>query len=116
RSGTLTVRDPDLTDTVTASVTAVQLSGTTGGLTTADVLGMLSVTAGAIAADPADTNNLGWAFNSGAQAFSFLNAGQTLTLDYTLQAADGSASDAQTVEVTINGAGAAPVAHDDIVL
>ncbi len=116
RSGTLTVRDPDLTDTVTASVTAVSLSGTTGGLTAADVLGMLSVTAGAIAADPADTNNLGWAFNSGAQAFSFLNAGQTLTLDYTVQATDGSASDAQTVEVTINGAGAAPVARDDFIL
>ena len=75
RSGTLTVRDPDLTDTVTASVTAVALSGTTGGLTAADVLGMLSVTSGAIAADPGDTNNLGWTFNSGAQAFSFLNAG-----------------------------------------
>ena len=43
-SGTLTVRDPDLTDAVTASVTAVALSGTTGGLTAADVLGMLSVT------------------------------------------------------------------------
>ena len=115
-SGTLTVRDPDLTDTVTASVTAVALSGTTGGLTAADVLGMLSVTSGSIAADPGDTNNLGWAFNSGAQAFSFLNAGQTLTLDYTVQATDGSASDAQTVTVTINGAGAAPVARDDFIL
>ena len=51
-SGTMTVRDPDLTDTVTASVTAVALSGTTGGLTAADVLGMLSVTPGSIAADP----------------------------------------------------------------
>ena len=51
-SGTLTVGDPDLTDAVTASVTAVALSGTTGGLTAADVLGMLSVTAGSIAANP----------------------------------------------------------------
>ena len=51
-SGTLTVRDPDLTDTVTASVTAVTLSGTTGGLTAADVLGMLSLTPGLLAADP----------------------------------------------------------------
>ena len=116
KSGTLTVQDPDLTDAVTASVAAVTLNGTTGGLTVADVLGMLSVTPGLIATDPGDTNNLGWAFDSGAQAFGFLNAGQTLTLDYTVQATDGSASDTQTVEVTINGAGAAPVAHDDTVL
>ena len=105
-SGTMTVRDPDLTDAVTASVTAVALSGTTGGLTAADVLGMLSVTSGSIAADPGDTNNLGWAFNSGAQAFNFLNSGDTLTLAYTVQATDGSASDVQTVTINITGGGA----------
>ena len=115
-SGTMTVRDPDLTDAVTASVTAVALSGTTGGLTAADVLGMLSVTPGSIAADPGDTNNLGWAFNSGAQAFDFLNSGDTLTLAYTVQATDGSASDAQTVTVTIAGTGGGPVANDDNIL
>ncbi len=113
-SGTMTVRDPD--DAVNASVTAVVLSGTTGGLTAADVLGMLSVTPGSIGADPGDTNNLGWAFNSGAQAFSFLNTGETLTLAYTVQATDGSASDAQTVTVTIDGTGGAPVANDDHIL
>ena len=115
-SGTMTVRDPDLTNAVTASVTAVALSGTTGGLTAADVLGMLSVTPGSIAADPGDTNNLGWAFNSGAQAFNFLNSGDTLTLAYTVQATDGSASDAQTVTVNITGTGGAPVANDDTIL
>ena len=111
-SGTMTVRDPDLTDAVNASVTAVALSGTTGGLTAADVLGMLSVTPGSIAADPGDTNNLGWAFNSGAQAFNFLNSADTLTLAYTVQATDGSASDLQTVTINITGSGA----HDDTIL
>ena len=111
-SGTMTVRDPDLTDAVNASVTAVALSGTTGGLTAADVLGMLSVTPGSIAADPGDTNNLGWAFNSGAQAFNFLNSADTLTLAYTVQATDGSASDVQTVTINITGSGA----HDDTIL
>ena len=115
-SGTMTVRDPDLTDAVNASVTAVVLSGTTGGLTAADVLGMLSVIPGSIAADPGDTNNLGWAFNSGAQAFDFLNTGETLTLAYTVQATDGSASDAQTVTVTIDGSGGGPAANDDHIL
>ncbi len=115
-NGTLTVTDPDLTNTVTASVSSVALSGTTGGLTAADVLGMLSVTSGSLAADPGDTHNLGWAFNSGAQAFNFLNSGDTLTLAYTVQATDGSASDAQTVTVTIAGTGGGPAAHDDNIL
>jgi VCBS repeat-containing protein len=74
------------------------------------------VTSGAIAADPGNTGNLGWTFNSGAQAFSFLNAGETLTLDYTVQATDGSAADVQTVTVTVTGAGAAPVANGDLIL
>ena len=111
-SGTMTVGDPELTDAVTASVTAVALSGTTGGLTAADVLGMLSVPPGSIAADPGDTNNLGWAFNSGAEAFNFLNSGDTLTLAYTVQATDGSASDVQTVTINITGGGA----HEDTIL
>ena len=114
-SGTLTVTDPDITDTVTASVSSVALSGTTGGLTAADVLGMLAVTPSSLAADPGDTHNLGWIFNSGAQAFSFLNFGDTLTLTYTVQATDGSASDAQTVTVSIAGTGGT-LAHDDNIL
>src|SRR5262249_48656104 len=66
-AGTLTVRDADLTDTVTASVvTGVTLTGTTGGLTSADVQSMLSVTASAINAAPPDTHNLAWSFNSGS--------------------------------------------------
>ena len=77
---------------------------------------MLSVTSGSLAADPGDTHNLGWAFNSGAQAFNFLNSGDTLTLAYTVQATDGSASDAQTVTVTIAGTGGGPAAHDDNIL
>ena len=49
-TGTLTVTDADISDTVTAAVvTGVTLGGTTGVLTSADVLGMLSVTAGSIA-------------------------------------------------------------------
>jgi VCBS repeat-containing protein len=102
-SGTLTVVDPDLTNAVTASVPSVVLSGTTGGLQAADVLGMLSVTSGSIAANPGDTHNLGWTFNSGAQAFDFLNTGEALTLTYTVQATDGSATDTQAVTITING-------------
>lgn len=52
-SGTLTVTDADLSNTVTAAVvTGVTLGGTTGGLTSAAVQNMLTVTAGPIAANP----------------------------------------------------------------
>ena len=64
-SGTLTVTDADLSDTVTPAVDHVVLSGTTGGLTSAAVLGMLTVLPASIAANPGDANNLAWSFNSG---------------------------------------------------
>ena len=83
---------------------SVSLSGTTGGLTSAAVLGMLSVSPASIAANPGDANNLNWSFNSTPQAFNFLAAGESLTLTYTVKADDGhGGSDIQTVTVTITG-------------
>ena len=78
--------------------------GTTGGLTSAAVLGMLSVTPASIAANPGDANNLNWSFNSGSQAFNFLAVGESLTLTYTVKADDGHGGiDNQTVTVTVTG-------------
>ena len=109
-SGTLTVNDVDLSDTVTPSVTGVVLGGTTGGLVSGDVLGMLTVGPGSIAANPGDSNNLNWAFNSGAQAFDFLDDGESLTLTYTVRATDNnSATDNRAVVITINGTNDAPL-------
>src|SRR5207248_1164472 len=112
-SGTLTVNDPDLSDTVSSTVTGVVLGGTTGGLASADVLSMLSVTpTSGLAADPADTHNLGWSFNSGSQAFDFLAVGESLTLTYTVQSTDNNAaSDTQSVTITITGTNDAPDIH-----
>src|SRR5207248_286675 len=112
-SGTLTVNDPDLSDTVSSTVTGVVLGGTTGGLASADVLSMLSVTpTSGLAADPADTHNLGWSFNSGSQAFDFLAVGESLTLTYTVQSTDNhAASDTQSVTITITGTNDAPDIH-----
>ncbi|HET9716230.1 MAG TPA: VCBS domain-containing protein [Pseudolabrys sp.] len=117
-SGTLTVTDVDLSDTVTASVvTGVTLGGTTGGLTSADVQNMLSVTSGPIAANPTDAHNLIWTFNSNPQVFNFLGAGQSLTLTYTVRATDNSSGgplhDDQTVTITITGSNDGPVAVAD---
>ena len=62
---------------------------------------MLTVTAGSIAADPTDTHNLAWSFSSNPQTFSFLDAGESLTLTYTVQVNDGHGGTAnQTVTIT----------------
>jgi VCBS repeat-containing protein len=114
-SGTLTVNDADVADTVCSSVTTVTASGAiTGlGLTNGQLLAMLSVApASGLAADPGDSHNLTWTFNSGTQAFNYLAANQSLVLTYTVQSTDSSASplsDTQSVTVTINGANDAPV-------
>lgn len=103
-AGTLTVTDVDLSDTVTTTVTGVALSGTTGGLTEADVLAFLTAASGAIDADAGDANNLAWSFDSGAQAFDFLNDGESLTLTYAVEVSDGhGGSDSRAVAVTIDG-------------
>ncbi len=101
--------DVNLSDSVTPTVASVSLSGTTGGLTSAAVLGMLSVSPASIAANPGDANNLNWSFNSTPQAFNFLAAGESLTLTYTVKADDGhGGSDIQTVTVTLTGTEDAP--------
>jgi VCBS repeat-containing protein len=90
---------------VASSVIGVTLSGTVGTLTSAAVLGFMSVAPGTgLAADSGDANNLSWNFNSGAQAFDFLGTGQSLVLSYTVQSSDGNGGiDTQTIAVTING-------------
>ncbi|WP_352679871.1 beta strand repeat-containing protein [Mesorhizobium australicum] len=119
-SGTLTVNDPDIADTVSSSVATVMASGAIAGLglTNAQLLAMLSVTPiSGLAADPADTHNLSWTFNSGTQAFNYLAAGQSLVLTYTVQSTDNHAvSDTQTVTVTINGTNDAPATVADVVI
>jgi VCBS repeat-containing protein len=116
-SGTLTVNDPDVSDTVSSSVTGVVKSGTTTGLgsTNAALLAMLTVSpTSSLAANPSDTHNLAWTFNSTPEAFDYLTAGQSLVLTYTVQSTDNNAaSDTQTVTVTINGTDDAPIANPD---
>jgi VCBS repeat-containing protein len=104
-SGTLTVTDVDLTNTVTPSVLSVAASGDTAGLVLTNTVlkNFLSVSPPSIGADPGSTHNLNWAFNSGTEAFDYLAAGQSLILTYTVRASDGTASDDQIVTITISG-------------
>ncbi len=110
-SGTLTVTDLDLTDTVTSTVTSVVASGTTNGLgsSNAALLAMLTSTPNVL--DNTElTDQLTWAFNSGSEHFNYLAAGQSLVLTYTITVTDSqAATDTQTVVITINGTNDAPV-------
>jgi VCBS repeat-containing protein len=114
KTGTLTVTDPDSSDTVSTSIALTNATGPAGGPSNAQLLNMLSVTpASGLAANAGDSNNLTWKFDSGSEAFNYLRAGQTLQLVYTLTVNDGhGGTDTQTVSITITGTNDAPVLSD----
>ncbi|WP_315856103.1 VCBS domain-containing protein, partial [Synechococcus lacustris] len=115
-SGSLSVSDVDLNDTVTAArLATVTRGGTTSAissLTDAELLAMFSVSP----ADPAmlvnsssTSGSLGWSFNSGSQAFNQLGSGEQLTLTYTTRVTDSSDATAdQDVTLNINGSNDTP--------
>ncbi|MCO7237236.1 VCBS domain-containing protein, partial [Cobetia sp. Dlab-2-U] len=111
--GTLSVSDLDTTDEVTPSVTAVNATGDTDGLSNAELLGMLSVDADAIIDGANNDGTLNWTFDSSSvegEAFDHLAAGESLVLDYTVVVTDGQGATAeQVVSITINGSNDAPV-------
>jgi len=101
-SGTLTVTDVDTGDTATPTVLSVAISGTTAGLGSDNtaLFNMLSLGGVTLGSD----HNLTWTFNSGSEAFDYLNPGQSLVLTYTVRSTDtNGAYDQQTVQITITG-------------
>ena len=116
-SGTLAVTDVDLSNTVVASVHAVDISGTGTGsvplaLDNAALKAMLSVDAGNVIDNAHTAGTIHWGFDSGTQPFDFLADGETLVLTYTIRAADSDSSHAtsdQTVVVKITGTNDVPV-------
>ncbi|WP_041748023.1 VCBS domain-containing protein [Bradyrhizobium cosmicum] len=120
KTGTLTVSDLDTSDHVGVAVDHVtvtldghlQADGGVGGLTGTNLLSYFTVPSGDILNGTADHAQFGWEFNSGSQAFDFLAAGQTLTLEYTIVPDDGHAATGTgngVVTITINGTNDAPV-------
>jgi len=67
---------------------------------------MMGVTGDLTNAETTDTLN--WSFNSGGEAFNYLDETQSLVLTYTVQVTDGSATDTQTVTITIDGTNDTP--------
>ncbi|QAU49560.1 hypothetical protein XH91_32165 [Bradyrhizobium guangzhouense] len=112
-NGTLTVSDPDATDHVTVARdhVSVYLDGTLqadgiDGLSNTDLLNYLTVQSGDILNGTATHAQFTWNFNSGSQAFDFLAAGHTLSLQYTIVPDDGHApTGTGNGVVTINIAG-----------
>ncbi|NDC35663.1 MAG: hypothetical protein EBZ51_09875 [Synechococcaceae bacterium WB9_2_112] len=133
-SGSLTVIDPDQTDSVSAVISSVALTGSyisAGSSLPASLVAssyqalkdMLVLTPAAgtsMAADASAGTSLNWTFSSGSngdRAFNFLGNGQTLTLTYTLTLTDtsstsGSGAPASTstpISITITGSNDAPL-------
>ena len=135
-SGSLTVTDLDTTDTVSAVISSVALTGSfmSSGAALPAPLGSssdgyaalksmlaLSATGGisALAANSTAGTSFDWTFTSGSSgdaAFDFLRKGETLTLTYTLTLTDNSgasgsdsaAATTTTVAVTITGTNDTP--------
>jgi VCBS repeat-containing protein len=114
-TGTLTVRDIDLTNNVTVAVHSVSASGVLNGLvpTNAQLMAMLSLNPAAATAVLSNTetvDQLSWSFDSGNDGFNYLAIGEVLTLDYTLRATDsGGATFDKKIGFTITGTNDAPI-------
>ncbi|RXH22932.1 hypothetical protein XH99_34200 [Bradyrhizobium nanningense] len=118
--GAVAVSDVDAADHVTVSVSEMHVTldgvtqtGSIGGLSQTDLLNYLSVPSGDILDGTATHAQFTWQFNSGSQAFDFLAAGQTLSLQYTIVPDDGHGAGAGAV-VTVNivGTNDAPTLAD----
>jgi VCBS repeat-containing protein len=111
-SGTLSVSDVDAIDVVTASVVNKLTIGGTGkdslpgDLDMGAFLAMMSVGANPVITSGDTTGQIEWTFNSGDEAFGFLDPNESLVLTYTIAATDsaGAVTEHQ-VTITIYGAG-----------
>ncbi|MCB1507598.1 MAG: tandem-95 repeat protein, partial [Hyphomicrobiaceae bacterium] len=109
-SGTLSVTDLDLADSVSASVTAVVADKAVPGLDNAALLALLSVAPDPVIAGGSNSGTLTWTFTGTEPQFDYLDPAETLTLTYTVTATDTNGfSDTQAVTITIEGRNDGPV-------
>uniref|UniRef100_UPI0025E53A8B DUF4347 domain-containing protein n=1 Tax=uncultured Alsobacter sp. TaxID=1748258 RepID=UPI0025E53A8B len=114
-SGTLSVTDLDVGNTLTASADAplIQLNGATppAGAIPSAVLTALqnaALTLGAPATSDGGTKTISWGFDN-TLALDWLKEGDVLTLTYFVKVSDGTAdSSTQYITITIRGANDAP--------
>ncbi|RBW57012.1 hypothetical protein DS909_08395, partial [Phaeobacter gallaeciensis] len=112
-TGTLSVGDLDLTDTVSVGsvLKSSILTGTPGVLDPSALNGYFSVNRADVIDIASTTGTIDWNFNSGAEAFDFLDQGDVLTIVYDVTATDSETQDSnvQQVTLTITGTNDAPV-------
>ncbi|WP_298243283.1 VCBS domain-containing protein [uncultured Bradyrhizobium sp.] len=107
-AGTLAFTDQDTSDTHTVTVTLDSSSGPTPpAATQADLAAALTT----VLHDSTGTGtgSIDWDFAIPDKDLDYLAFNETLTVNYTINVADGSTSSTQTVSVVITGANDAPV-------
>ncbi len=114
--GTLSVQDVDMTDTVSAAVESVAVTGTGKGsvpvsLTNEMLKGFLSVDSGDVIDNVNTTGTINWDFDSGNEAFNFLAAGETLILTYTVSATDDNTPTGGSDTQQVRSRSPAPMIH-----
>ena len=117
-SGTLTVSDADVTDHVTVGIDQIKVyldgvlqTDPVDGLSNATLLSYLAVPSGDVLDGTATHTQFIWNFNSNGQAFDFLAAGQTLSLQYTIVPDDShtpTGTGSEVVTINIAGSNDAP--------
>ena len=120
--GTLTVSDADATDHVTVTVDHLDIyfdgvlqTDYVGEPSNAVLLNYLTVQSGDILNGTATHAQFSWDFNSDGQAFDFLAAGHTLSLQYTIVPDDGhtpTGTGNGVVTINIAGSNDAPTLGD----
>ena len=121
-SGTMSIEDKDLKDSVTVSVKSVSvdlrdssnnlISNSLSQTTNEQLLSMLSLDSTLIIESGNTKGSFEWYFNSGSEAFNYLKAGEVLKLTYTFQADDGNGGvTEQSIDVIITGTNDAVVVN-----
>lgn len=108
-SGLVAFTDPHAADTHSATVIGVTATGATGGLaTSATLISLLSL--GSVTEQSGSVpGTVGWNFIAPDDDFAYLSAGETVTLDYSVQIANSEGGTAiETVGVVIGGVNQAP--------
>ena len=109
-TGAIKFTDADIADVHGLTISSVTASGTTTGLPGNTVL-LAMLTAGAVT-EPVGTTagSAAWTFAAQDQTFDYLKPGQSATLTYAVQLADGKGGTfSQNVVITVNGSNDAPV-------
>ncbi len=107
-SGVIGIWDPDASDEHTGATLSVSLAGDVGGLTEADVLGLLSFDGSRPDA------SVDWSFASDSTLFAYLSTGESVTLTYEVAISDGHDSVIAPVTITITGENDLPMVSADI--